>query len=50
VSPECFSGGKPCLNRLTKASGGADGLHRVLLHNQVKTSKTRVFVFKWVNG
>ena len=38
------------MNRLTEASGGIDGLHRVLLHNQVKTSKTGVSVFKRVNG
>ena len=45
-----FSGGKLCLNWLAEASGGADGLHRVLLHNQVKTGKIGVFVFKRVNG
>jgi len=42
--------GKPCLNQLTEVLGGTDGLHRVLLHNKVKTSKTGVFVFKRVNG
>ena len=25
-------GGKPCLNWLAEASGGVEGLHRVLLH------------------
>ena len=50
MSPECFSGGKPCSNWLTEASGGAARLQRVLLHNQVKMSNTGVFVFKRVNG
>lgn len=50
MSPKCFLVGKPCSNWLKEASGGADGLHRVLLHNQVKTRKIGVFVFKRVNG
>lgn len=50
MSLEWFSGGKPCSNWLTEVSGGTTRLHRVLMHNQVKTSETGVFVFKWVNG
>ena len=46
---ELFLRGKPCSNWLTEASGGAAGLQRVLLHNQVKMRNTRVFVFKRVN-
>ena len=44
-----ISGGKTCLNWLAEASGGTEGLHRVLLHKQAKTSNTGVFVFKRVN-
>jgi len=42
-------GGRPCLKWLTEASGGAEGLHRVLLHKQAKMSNIGVFVFKRVN-